>query len=224
MSTLSSIVARVQALLNDVSALDVSTTVLIPFINMAQDDLLERMRAEGIQRARFRNSFTVTAGTTSLTPGTSPLAFVTGDAFQPDSMWEAPTGGAVQDYTPMVGPRQLPDMAQTGTLGFWDWNGGTVNLLGATVDRLVRLDWFGNLPGFGLPTDQVQVLGSTNALSYMTAEAVLRARGDIPMSQVFRDKSEEYINRILCEEIREAQTVPDRRVPMRGYPRYPIGI
>jgi hypothetical protein len=221
MATLTTIITRCQSFLNDYDATTIDQTHLLPLINAAQDEVGEELRNRGVDRMRFRTTFTVTAGTTTVTPGTSP--FTATNCIIPTQLWEATVGAANQYYITMTGPTLLPFIPQATVLGFWDWYGGGISLIGSTTDRSLMVDYDGTLTDFSSPSDVVALQGAANAIAYKTCQMWAASRQENSATEYFANEAEASITRIANQEIQDLQSVPLRRLPMRQRYRY-IGM
>lgn len=225
-AVLSDIVARVQALVNDTPAAVYTQAVLLPYINTAQDEVAAALRNHGVAFTKFRSSvLTVTAGTTSLYIGSSPT--LPTNLVEPITMWERPSGGAEQDFYPMFGPSTLPNYGQNQTLTYWDYyqdatNGPTILTLGATTNREVRIDYYGDLTSFASSGDKLLIYGAQNVVAYRTASLVCLSRGDNDGAQAFNLVYEKNLGTLCSEQVKEGQARPGRRLPARGIARYLI--
>jgi len=164
--------------------------------------------------------YSATAGMplTSTTPPILPRNLVV-----PDELWEAKLGGLNQDFYRVTGPTQIPNTMQGPTLGYWDWRENEIILLGSTADRLLRIDYWGDLENFQAPaiaTQAVLIDGAVNAISKLCCYHIAVSRGQHELAAGFAADAELEINDIINVELKQQQQQPQRRLPIRGQARY----
>lgn len=164
--------------------------------------------------------YTATAGlpVTAVYPPILPENFI-----EPDQMWEAKIGGTDQDFFLVVGPHQIPNQAQTSTLGYWDFYDGEIRLLGATEDRLLRLDYWGaleNFQGSAVPAQAVVMQGFVNPISYMVCKLISHSRGQHSAAAEWGALFDVEMEDIANIQQKAQQQAPVRRLSARGASRY----
>lgn len=219
MATLATITARVQALCNDQEVQVLTQTFLLPYINAMQEELTQRLRSAGVDRLRFSSVLDVPAGTTSITTASTPPLPTSPVLDEPDVLFEKDHGADDSTYREMIESQQLPDIPQQSALVYWNWDGGTINFVGATTERDVRVHYFGDLAALTDSTDTISIVGSNNALAFLTAAAVMLSR-DVATAAQFQAKGNYYIDLLINEQIKVKQREPLRRRPMRSRARY----
>lgn len=220
MATLQTITSLCQSKLGDQDIAVFTLTYLLPFINSAQRQLVGELVSAGVERVHVRaqTPLTIPAATLVISATSSPP--FPSDFIEPDQLYERPQGGLVSDYVRMEGPRELPDIAQGSILGYWDWQGGKINLVGATTIREVRMDYWASLVSFASPTDTVLILESTEALAAITCRDVALAVENLSAAQAFSLQAQVEIDKIVNREVKIEQDVADRRLPSRLLNRY----
>jgi hypothetical protein len=227
-ATLADIVAKVQALVND--SVYYTQAVLLPDINIAQDELADELRNNGVGQTKFINPVaTITAGTTGWMQTTSPALPL--NLVEPLVLYERAVGASEQDFIPMIGPGTIPNTSTSTALLYWDWimsatNGPTIQFNpagGATVDREVRLIYLGDLTPFAASGDKSMFYGAQNALSYKTASLVSASRGGTEGVQDYDTAWTRAKTRYIEEMVKVNQGVTGRRRPWLGAGRYLVG-
>lgn len=143
---------------------------------------------------------------------------------QPDQLWEAPTTGLEQEFRAVEGPIQIPNTMQTSFLRWYDWYGGNLVFLGATQDKLLRLDYYGSLENFPSPSVGAQPIlmaQATNALAFRAAANIYASRGQAESADRFNNMADKESAVLINIEVKAQQGEPLRRNPYFGYPRYP---
>ena len=165
--------------------------------------------------------YTATAGlpVSATYPPTFPKNLIV-----PDELWEAEIGKGNDSFYRVIGPTPIPNTAQAVSLGYWDWyNQGEIRLLGSTVARQLRIDYWGDLENFTSPANASQAVlidGAVNAISFLCCYHIATSRGQHELAQGFYANAENEINDIINVELKMQQQQPVRRQPYRGQGRY----
>jgi hypothetical protein len=164
--------------------------------------------------------YTATAGmpVSAIYPPTLPSNLIV-----PDELWEAKMGGGNEYFYRVVGPTAIPNTRQGSSLGYWDWYGNEIRLLGATEARQLRIDYLGDLDNFQSPaiaSQAVLIGGAINAISFLCCYHIATSRGQHELAQGFYANAEREINDIINVELKMQQQQPQRRQPYRGHGRY----
>jgi len=161
--------------------------------------------------------------TTGLPLTNAPAPALPANLIVPDELWEAKLGGGNQDFYRMVGPSPIPNVAPSNTLGYWDLAEDEIRLLGATEDRQVRLEYWGELEGFAFPpiaSQAVLIGGGVNAISDLVCGYIATSRGQHELAQTFYAQAELEIDDLVNLQLKTQQQQPQRRMPYRGQGRY----
>ena len=164
--------------------------------------------------------YTATAGmpVSAVYPPTLPKNLVV-----PDELWEAEIGKGNDSFYRLIGPTPIPNTAQATSLGYWDWYDGEIRLLGSTVARQLRIDYWGDLENFSSPANATQAVlidGAVNAISFLVCHYIATSRGQHELAQGFYAHAENEIADIINTELKMQQQQPVRRQPYRGQGRY----
>ena len=208
------------------------------YVEMAQQTLVQILISNSVERAKMRTEtpITVPAGTTILdyavlsggTVGAGIANILPDDLVVPDYLWEAIIGGQNTDFVSMQGPGEIPRITQLDTLRYWNWYGGQVHLLGATQDRLVRMDYWSFLPAVN-PAGRMKIVCSGNAIIELAASLCARAKGQYELADrcaTFNNdgtvggKAGFEILQIISAEVKAGQQDAVRRRPYFGRDRY----
>jgi hypothetical protein len=226
-ATLNDLVTKTQNLVGDPTGQTYSLSVLTPYANLAQDEMADELRNNGVGEATFVGTvITVPANTTTITQTTSP-AFPA-NLVAPLSLYERTPGGAEQDFTLINGPQILPNFNPSTTLGFWNFiqdvtNGPTIQFIGATTAREVRIVYYGDVNNLSGGSDKVLFYGAQNAIAYKMASLCAASRGNGEGAQGFDALWQKAKDRYVSEMTKMMQARPMRRAPWLGVGRYIIG-
>lgn len=141
----------------------------------------------------------------------------------PDILWEAKVGGGNDEFYQLIGPTAIPNTAQSNTLGYWDWYDNEIRLLGATEDRQLRIDYWGDITNFqspAVPSQAVLIEGAVNAISFLVCSYIAVSRGQHELAAGFAGQGNAEIEDLINVELKQQQQQPQRRLPYRGQGRY----
>jgi hypothetical protein len=209
------------------------------YIEMAQQTMVGYLIANSVERMKFRTEtpLTVTALTTILdyqasaggVAGAGVLLILPDDLVTPDQLWEAKIGGTNEDFVSMNGPNEIPRLPQADTLRYWNWANGRVHLIGSTVDRLVRMDYWSALSAID-PAGRIKIVASGNALIYLAASLCAASKGQYSLADRFATFDKDVIGgragfellNIINAEVKVGQSEAARRLPYFGRNRYSV--
>jgi len=223
-TTLQGISGLVPKLLGDLDEALWGLAQTRPFINSALREFHQNLRDLGVKQINYRTTYaSLPANTTSIAVGSGGANDLPATLIEPLTMWEADVGtSGLQNFTRMWGPGRLPNRQVTGMLGFWDWRGGAIALLGANVARQLMLDYQGALTDLLNLSDSVQTPDAIEPVAYLTAAKIANAQGNTPWANSFMQQGMMGIERIANADIRTQQSAPVRRQPRLGGYRYPL--
>lgn len=171
-------------------------------------------------QSTLANNTATTATDTTADGSLTVLADLTGPSVgQEESMWQ-----------PMRGARALPISTQTSSLLFWDWNSHSVQFVGSTEDRDVKMDYWTTVSDFaGTTNEALPLLDTVNILAPLTASIAAQSRGQAQMASLYgltekdgqKGMSGRLLDNFINTTIKTQQSEPQRRAPYAGIVRYP---
>lgn len=167
----SDVIADAQALLNDTSAQIYTSAALLPFVKRANRELEQVLIINGspVQRVESAN-ISVFATITTLSLPT--------DFLLPIELNERPLASTSNDdWVPMTEMPWIPDIVAGETLDYWAFRNNAIYLLGATVDRTVRLRYERQLAVITSTASPEDSVLFQNFLGAKTAELAARFIG-----------------------------------------------
>lgn len=209
----SDVFTEVRALLNDVQARVFTDAKLLPHFKRAYLQLTQKLRRNGHQASEaIDNNRLITAGIIVY-----PSALT--DMMRPVQMMERAQGATEEDYIPMEEKTWEPATVPTGTLRFWVWRNNTINFLGATVNREVKLRYLKYFTPITAVTDTIQIQDSQMFLAARTASYAAFYIGQNQTRSIeLKDQSILDLDDLLGIFAKERQHLPARRRSYR--PRY----
>ena len=129
-------IERARTLMNNASASVWTDSVLMRFVDIAFPELQTILK-----KARCPIMRTISAAQTVNAGVTSVGAAIT-DMAEAIRLWETTVGGSRLSASRMTEFGVLPSVTQTTTLRYWVWNGAAIELVGATVNRDVFVQYW----------------------------------------------------------------------------------
>lgn len=166
-STATEIYNQSRALLNDTGAQIMTNAVLLPYLQKAHLELVQKLQLNGAQVLSEQSAvIEVTALATTLT--------LPADFLRPIELWErADNSGA--EFEPMFELEWEADSVQpTDKLLYWAFREQQIQFLGATVNREVRLRYTKALPTITGDSSPSTVTNGITFLAARTAELAAR--------------------------------------------------
>ena len=144
----SNIITAVATLMNDSSQTQYTNSVVLPFLNMALDELQEVFELNGLPVTNETSAvITVPAQINStqiniqIGPNTTPA--LPADLIEIQQLWESPT--KLNRWTEVVKREFLPHYLEDGTtisqFLIWSWEQGQVNLIAANQINDLKMDY-----------------------------------------------------------------------------------
>jgi hypothetical protein len=163
------ILDRSAGLLNDVNKTQYTYAVMLPYYNIAQDDLQEKMELNNVPVTNERSvAITVPIATTVISFTSSPA--LPADLIEVQELGERLSGTSV-DYDHMTRREFLPAIVeQTESLIWWTWQNQELRFIGATTPRQLQLDYIAaRLPLITSTATPITLINARSFLQYRTA-------------------------------------------------------
>jgi hypothetical protein len=214
--TSGSIMDRSALLLNDAAKTIFTYTVQLPYLNTALDELQETLEENNVAMTNEKSSILVV--TTSMTD----IGGLTGPPLPSDLIeirgsYER-LSGSTEDFQIMSRVDFLPPFTVlTESLIYWTWQQQTIQFLGATSNRDVRLDYMAAvIPAFTnvLGTETIALFNCKSFLAYRTAALCAEFIGENQSrAQDLNEFSIMALDRFLAINTKGRQASPIRRRP-----------
>jgi hypothetical protein len=195
------------ALLNDAAGLQWSNSVLLPYFKIAYDEAVKRYQDEGIAFvSEVSSALTVTAGAKSITTLTDLIAPI---------KLEERAALSSDLYFPMQEESWEPDVELTEELRYWTFREGEIKLVGATVNREVRVYYTKSLSSITTVGNTVAIPDAKLFLMYRTsALAAGLSGGNSERARELDNEAERAFQAIINVQVKAKQGNPVRH---RGY-------
>jgi hypothetical protein len=188
------------------------------YINMALDWLQGEMALAGVSHLVFQKTISVPSGTASLTlTEMDPTSII-----EPRSLKERGTGETVWIPMRYMGERVPANAQPANRLRFWGFRNiddyAGLIFVPATQDNDVLFEYVGRVrPHFDDPRDVVNIVSSTDALSYYAASLAAAGGKDTrPLSQSLRADADRRCQILIQLDLKLQQQRPFRQ-PRRAF-------
>lgn len=175
--TAADVMDKAAALMNDAAKTSYTYAAMLPYLNMALDELQNEYQLDNIPLYNAVSAIiSIPVGTTAINavdgPGGGAAPNLPADIVEIQGLYERLTGSN-DPFIPMVHRDFLPhalDGLPTEALQYWSYLGQTIQFIGATTPRDVKMDYLKSI----ITTDVVQatiigILSAKPFLYYRTA-------------------------------------------------------
>lgn len=211
------VMARAAALLNDSSQAIWTNTVLLPYSQIAWDELAELFEENANPMMNETNtSLTVTTAMTDIGGSTGPA--LPTDLIEIQTLYER-TNGSSEDWQEMKRVTFLPTfVAKSTSLVYWAWMQQIVNFIGATTSRQIRIDYIGlTFAALSGPSSFLAVFNCKNFLAFRTAALTAEFVGEDKVRAASLNQfAQMALDRILNISAKGQQNTPVRRRPFNA--------
>jgi len=205
----SEVMNDVRAALNDVAIDLYSNEVQLPYLKIANDDLSDELIDHGstVQKEVDAEINVLAGATTVVLPD---------DIVVPISMFVKNVGDEYFQYRPMKQALFVPNTQRGSELVFWDWRNQEINLVGSTIDKVVRLRYNRLLTAIIGENSPVTFTHSKGYLAYHTAALLaLHVAQNQTVASILESQAEKKLTKLLKREVKQNQARPVRRRAFR---------
>lgn len=211
------VMARAAVLLNDSSQAIYTNTILLPYSQIAWDELAEVFEENAHPMMNETNTTAViTTAMTDMGGSTGPA--LPNDLIEIQTLYER-TNGSSEDWQEMTRKEFLPPfVAKSTSLVYWVWMKQVVNFIGATTSRQIRIDYIGlTFATLSGPASSLAVFNCLNFLAFRTAALTAEFNGE---DKVRADSLNGFagmaIERLTNINAKSQQETPVRRRPFNA--------
>lgn len=206
----SDVISDAQLWLNDSAGQFFTSTVLLPYVKRAFEEMQAFLRTHEAPIAFKIFNGTIASGLTSRTLAQLSIA----DMILPEYMEERTSGVANELYVPMTRKSPLPSRLQGPTLGEWDWIEDTFQFVGANNTRQVNIYYWKSLTPIAIAADTVPVLDARAHLGYRVAALAAMFNGENETRATsLQNEADKFFDQLLRALVLNQQTVRTRRKP-----------
>lgn len=217
--TVEQILALSAGLLGDPSQRKFTNAKLLPFFELAFEELTGEMARYHLPKQKRSVLYTLTASTTSLTPATASISNM-GELVV---LEERPSGSS-NDYTIVAQVDKLPQEDAASDLRWFEWSNDQFNFVGATQNIQLRITYYDS--GAAPTTGSVGIDGCKNYLAYRTAALAAIPSGNVELGVEYdrqargpmRDGGGGFMHTLLQAMVVSMQKVKTQSPAYRKYP------
>ena len=206
----SEVLDRAASLLNDSDKSIFTYTKLLPYINIAIDDLQEILELNNIPITNIISSvFPVDAGDTT-------IATLPSNLIEIRNVYKRATG-TINEFVIMQRVEFLPKITvPISYLMYWSWIGQTIQFLPSTMAIDVKIEYIGSiLSTITNPTQSINIINSKSYLSYRTAALAANFIGENKSrSDELNGEAMNSVDKMLGIIVKGEQTMSARHRPM----------
>lgn len=220
MSTISytagDVMDTVAALLNDVNKQLLTYSAQLPYLQQSFRELREELQVNNVPVTTVKEEIL------SLVAGTTEVSFVTSPGLPSDlieirQLWERQAG--VDPWIPMTRMETLPyslEGQDSQNFLIWSWADNKINLLAASQDNDLKMDYIKELTGIVDQNTVIAVINGRTFLEFRTAAKCARYINEDPeKSDAFNTDAQLALDRLNIVESKAKQTIFIRRRPFR---------
>jgi len=190
MAVLASVVySTARTLLNDDGNALFTDAVLLPKLVEAFRELQTKLKLAAAPVMRAEAAQNIAIGITTLV--------LPADLDQPIRLWEKAQAGANSTYIPMTEQDPLPYVAQTTTLKYWQWYQQAINLIGSTVTRTVKIQYWRALTEPTGPGSDLVITDCELYLAPRTAGLAAGSLGEAEKLAAMTEIAEADLNNVI---------------------------
>jgi len=215
------IMDRVANLLNDPRRTDYTYPVMIPYLNMAIEELSELMEESQNSPSQMEASYVLPAGTQVLASAESGIGtiFYPGDLTEIQEISERP-GGSTSGFVKLPRVETLKVFPQSNSLLYWMWEDQQIkfNPLGANTPIQVLITYLRQgIPYIVNENSQITMINSRSYLAYKTAAFCAMFIGENETrAAVLQSEAEKAVERLTNISTKGRQQIMTRHRPFRA--------
>jgi hypothetical protein len=222
---------RVANLLNDPKKTDYTYDVILPYLNMAIDELSEALVETNSSPSLAITAIVVPAGENGVWQTESTqveTARYPPDLVEIQEIWERPWDGVnpagstknMNSYNRMTRVEMQPIFTATNTLGLWYWEDQAIkfNAYGATIPIDLKIQYLRQgVPYVANANSPIYIIHSRSYLSFKTAALCALFIGENESrAQVLEDQANKAIERTINISSKGKQEIMTRHRPFRS--------
>lgn len=211
----------VAALMNDVAKSSYTYITMLPYLNMAIDELLEELERHNLCPTNETAAYiTVNAGTLVISAddgvADGKLHYPT-NLIEIRQLWER-LAGSTDTFVPMRKQEFLNVRSLTTALVDWAWLDQEIRFIGANSNREVKIDYIQEaISAATSDTSVIGIIGVKSYLAYKAASLCAKYIAENPTrAQMLKEDAEGCLDNLLGIKIKGNQSTVVRRRPFRA--------
>jgi len=205
----SEVMDRTRAVLNDVAKDLYTDTVLLPYLQIANDDLSDELVDNG---ATVPKEVSVDL----ILPIGQKSPVLPNDFIVPIEVFEKNSGETDEYYRFMTQRDFLPNGVPGTTLGVWTWREQQINTLGSTTGKSLRVRYYRLIASVLGATSNVELTHALNYLAYHTGALAAEHIGQNRVKAIdLEQQAQVKLAKLLKKEVKQNQARVFRRRPFK---------
>lgn len=211
------IVEAQSVFLNDTNGAIYPSTVLLPFVQKAWDDLEQELQSNGVTEIKeVTSALTVPINT----PVLNAVSGFPADFLDPIELSERPAGGTIDQWKLMTQLQWEPTIVPMGEIRYWDYREGEIKVNPSTAVREILLKYIKSLPPITSVNTVITIPAASAYLSARTAELAAGNIGENPnRAAVCKMEADSALMKCINVMIKQNQSIPVRRRRFKPFKR-----
>lgn len=217
----STVLAKSASLLNDTARTVYTYTAVLPYLQIALQELEEHYELNNIPSTQLSSSvLNIPAGISQLIYNAAPgVAELPDDMIEPQQLWEREEG--IDPFVPMSRRDYIPHNMEgilTGRFGFWIWENNAIKFLPCNRDNDIKIDYIKNI--FAPLVNENSLINCINASTFLEYRTAALCAEFIERNKPSADALNVYailaLDRATGIGVKGKQTILSRRRPFRA--------
>lgn len=216
----STVLAKTATLLNDTARTVYTYAAVIPYLQMALQELQEIFELNSIPATQLSSALiNIPAGTTQIIYNGVAVPSLPSDMIEPNQLWEREEG--IDPYVPMGRRDYIPHNFEgtlTGKFSFYVWENNIINFLPANRDNDIKIDYIKTI--FSPVVDENSLINCVNAATFLEYRSAALCAEFIERNTASAVSLNQYailaLDRAVGIGTKGKQTILTRRRPFRA--------
>jgi hypothetical protein len=216
----STVLAKAATLLNDTARTVYSYTAVLPYLQLALQELQEYYELNNIPATQLVSSaINIPAGTVQIIFNGVGVPTLPNDLIEPQQLWERAEG--IDPYIPMARRDYLPHYLEgvlTGNFGIYVWENNAIKFLPANRDNDIKIDYIKDM--FTALVDENSLINCVNAATFLEYRSAALCAEFIERNTISANSLNSYavlaLDRATGIGVKGKQTIHTRRRPFRA--------
>ena len=216
----STVLAKAATLLNDTARTIYTYTAVLPYLQIALQELQEHFELNNIQSTQLTSRvINVPAGVVEIAFNAAPQPELPSDMIEPQQLWEREEG--IDPFVPMARRDYIPHNLEgtpTGRFSFYVWEQNVIKFLECNRDNDIKIDYIKDL--FTPLVDENSLINCINGATFLEYRTAALCAEFIERNQANANALNAYavmgLDRATGIGVKGKQTILTRRRPFRA--------
>lgn len=216
----STVLDKAATLLNDTARTVYTYTAVLPYLQIALQELQEHFELNGIQSTQLSSAvIPVDAGQTQIAFNAAPLPELPDDMIEPQQLWERVRN--IDPYIPMARKDYMPHHLEgtpVSQFGYFVWENNIIKLPESNQNNDIKIDYIKDL--FTPLVDEFSLINCINGATFLEYRTAALCAEFIERNQANTNALNAYavmaLDRATGIGVKGKQTIMTRRRPFRA--------